>query len=1166
MADNTSIPIIVQGNSFSLAIPLQIYVIDDNEMVLEDYTPDPTDEVTIQLKGSRRNYTYTPTIEGNIANIDLGGYELADNYAVVVTIVKQDGKRLRSFRTDQFFIVESSDDLTQDDIIAGLEENVIYLNAQAFIAGADGRGIGGIQKTGTSGLVDTYTIYYTDNTTSTFQVTNGQQGEQGTGITSIEKTGTSGLIDTYTITLSNGQTSTFEVTNGQDGHDLGLAAIINNLTTGGTTDALSAEMGKELNEKFPAFKAEIMEQVNQAVESIEPIVIEGDVTNSADEEDLTSVNDVLKFKDKLYSPLTYSGLGRKYLRKNVINGINTLTQSMFKDSNNNDLENTVFYIQYDYDLGGETITMPAGATLKFNGGSLKNGTLVGNDCIIDGDADIRCGITGVKNDVTHLKWFTKESDKNTAFARALACAGDTILDGDNEEITLTQTITFGANNSCDLRNLAVNFTASANNQNMFLFDSSTQWKGITHNITHCTFALTNPNAYQNVHCVHLRRWYNTSRSEISDVYVKDFSGYMFVCESYLQEMNFVRFKGSNVGGFISFNREYNTSNAFGDKGEGSSNIISFTQCGIDGGLNTNTTITDVVSVTKLILCTFDSCVFQGTKNNVVENTYYFTEYNDTYICNVNSTHTWSEFVSSINRCCIGENICVTSNAHFAGRYKFEGKRNALTTELQPITEQAALAGTLFEISEGAYPTIRLAPSGNFYYLHLLISNYANKCNLIIDSANVGGSTLFTNMIYYREGTSVDMMDNIRTITINYCKRFFIYDKGIRILRQYATGGTGPLYIAATKESGRLRYLESGNRAYYHIIYRVYPLIDVTSENLSLFDSAGITRGVGALQGGGFNPFAIGQSLNPDDNVWYELTTQVRANITNPVKYSYGRYAMDIAVCEVVDGTYPLRQNIIIDPNDNTKLINLTNYKNDYGETADAPTPSTTMYGHKYFDTTINKVIFWDGTKWIDGDGFMPALRRGTSIQRPSMAVGNVGFNYFDTTINKNLVALPEMVAKDETITTIGKETKYVENPFTDGKYVLSITTHSSSYLNIWMSKGNPEESSTDLVWIVRNQTSQATVNVNIENAEEYPYLKLVNGDSKNLTIKIVGHEELLWKENDGATAGVKRNGTTAERPASADIYVGFQYWDTDLGKMIAWSGSSWLNLDGSALS
>lgn len=40
--------------------------------------------------------------------------------------------------------------------------------------GADGNGIASITKTGTSGLVDTYTITYTDGTTSTFTVTNGQ--------------------------------------------------------------------------------------------------------------------------------------------------------------------------------------------------------------------------------------------------------------------------------------------------------------------------------------------------------------------------------------------------------------------------------------------------------------------------------------------------------------------------------------------------------------------------------------------------------------------------------------------------------------------------------------------------------------------------------------------------------------------------------------------------------------------------------------------------------------------------------------------------------------------------------------------------------------------------------------------------------------------------------
>lgn len=102
-----------------------------------------------------------------------------------------------------------------------------------------------------------------------------------------------------------------------------------------------------------------------------------------DEEDLTLVekNDrsIVKFKDKNYSPLEYSGLGRKYLRKNVVSvkdstteqmvTKNILTQRMFNK------ENTIYIIQYDYDLNGETVIVPDNCVLKFEGGKIKNGTL-----------------------------------------------------------------------------------------------------------------------------------------------------------------------------------------------------------------------------------------------------------------------------------------------------------------------------------------------------------------------------------------------------------------------------------------------------------------------------------------------------------------------------------------------------------------------------------------------------------------------------------------------------------------------------------------------------------------------------------------------------------------------------------------------------------------------
>ena len=78
--------------------------------------------------------------------------------------------------------------------------------------GADGNGIASIEKTDTSGVVDTYTITFDNGLTTEFTVTNGEAGADGEdgvdglGIASIAKTGTSGLVDTYTITYSDGTT------------------------------------------------------------------------------------------------------------------------------------------------------------------------------------------------------------------------------------------------------------------------------------------------------------------------------------------------------------------------------------------------------------------------------------------------------------------------------------------------------------------------------------------------------------------------------------------------------------------------------------------------------------------------------------------------------------------------------------------------------------------------------------------------------------------------------------------------------------------------------------------------------------------------------------------------------------------------------------------------
>ena len=93
--------------------------------------------------------------------------------------------------------------------------------------GNAGTSITSVTKIGTSGLVDTYRITFSNNTTTTFTITNGSS------ISTIEKTSTSGLVDTYKVTLSNGETETFTVTNGK-----GISSItqISGSHAAGTTD------------------------------------------------------------------------------------------------------------------------------------------------------------------------------------------------------------------------------------------------------------------------------------------------------------------------------------------------------------------------------------------------------------------------------------------------------------------------------------------------------------------------------------------------------------------------------------------------------------------------------------------------------------------------------------------------------------------------------------------------------------------------------------------------------------------------------------------------------------------------------------------------------------------------------------------------------------------
>ena len=117
------------------------------------------------------------------------------------------------------------------------------------------------------------------------------------------------------------------------------------------------QIANQSNE-IAVFKKDVTNQI----ENYKPIEINGNVTNAADEEDLTAENGMIKIANRG----TLYGKGYKILRRGVD------LQSQFNQ------ENTIYEIRYDFDLGGVTLNIPAGCTLKFEGGKLHNGNLNGD--------------------------------------------------------------------------------------------------------------------------------------------------------------------------------------------------------------------------------------------------------------------------------------------------------------------------------------------------------------------------------------------------------------------------------------------------------------------------------------------------------------------------------------------------------------------------------------------------------------------------------------------------------------------------------------------------------------------------------------------------------------------------------------------------------------------
>ena len=129
-----------------------------------------------------------------------------------------------------------------------------------------------------------------------------------------------------------------------------------------------------------------------------------DVVNAADEEDITSKDNLLKLKDRNDA----LGMGYVILRKNK-----TFAEQVTK-------ENTIYEIRYDFDLEDSEISLPKDIALKFEGGKLSNGILLAERCqIISASDEIFSNIELIGSfyaDMVSSEWFQITEDADNTIA------------------------------------------------------------------------------------------------------------------------------------------------------------------------------------------------------------------------------------------------------------------------------------------------------------------------------------------------------------------------------------------------------------------------------------------------------------------------------------------------------------------------------------------------------------------------------------------------------------------------------------------------------------------------------------------------------------------------------------------------------------------------------
>lgn len=276
-------------------------------------------------------------------------------------------------------------------------------------------------------------------------------------------------------------------------------------------------------------------------------------------------------------------------------------------------------IDFDIDLNGQTVILPANKRIHFEKGIIKNGTIQGNNTRFTGDIKFSgCSFTGTF-DLREVKTeYFKETTDDLVFEKGLQFAGLNT----NKTLTVSRR-NYTIANPINLRNCSLIGEDLNINANLVSISYSGNVAAITINAI-STYALEGFRIenlilkYTGLNTNRVPAILNNSQltkgNYIRNIVASNFTSYVFTQNknNYIQEAHFENIRGVFCGGLIGYNSTPTTQFPW--------NIVSIVNSSIDGGLNAYMVEPICIDMLGASTVNLKGIVLQGSKGAMVADT------------------------------------------------------------------------------------------------------------------------------------------------------------------------------------------------------------------------------------------------------------------------------------------------------------------------------------------------------------------------------------------------------------------------------------------------------------------------------------------------------------------------------------------------------------------